>query len=82
MPKNVVIYSRSTCAPCRALKHFLSKKGIQFTNKDITQDEEAQAEAFAYSGAMVVPVTVITKQDDSREVITGFNVSQLSTAIA
>lgn len=81
MPKNITIYSRPTCAPCNTLKSFLNKKGIQFTNRDIDSDEEAAAEAYAYAGMSIVPVAVITKEDDSREVITGFNLQKLMPAI-
>lgn len=80
--KSITIYSRPTCAPCNSLKSFLNKKGIQFTSKNIDEDDEAAAEAFAYSGMSVVPVTVVTKDDDTREVITGLNLSKLVPAIA
>lgn len=80
MPKNITIYSRETCSPCRSLKKFLSSKGVAYTDKDIDLPENLQ-EASKY-GLQVVPLTVITKQDDSQEVISGFNLSQLVPAIA
>lgn len=80
MPKNITIYSRETCAPCAMLKRYLNNKGIQFTNRDIS-DDEAAAEAFAYSGYSIVPVTVVTNEDDTKKVITGFNLQQLIPAI-
>lgn len=76
----VTVYGRPSCAPCQTLKTFLNKKGIQFTNRNVDEDKEAQAEAFAYTGLNIVPVTVV---DDGKEkrVISGFNLSQLIPAI-
>lgn len=78
--KSITIYSRESCAPCAMLKKYLNTKGIQFTNRDISDDDNA-AEAYAYSGYSIVPVTVITREDDSKQVITGFNLQQLIPAL-
>ena len=43
---------------------------------------ERQAEAQALSGALTVPITVVTKDDDSQEVVVGYNLSRLAPAIA
>ncbi|MDB5169623.1 MAG: hypothetical protein JWN82_19, partial [Candidatus Saccharibacteria bacterium] len=32
------------------------------------------------SGSLTVPVTVVTKQDDSREVVVGYNLAKLAPA--
>ncbi len=34
------------------------------------------------SGALTVPVTVVTKEDESKEVIVGFNLAKLAPAVA
>ena len=41
-----------------------------------------QAEALAVSGALTVPVTVVTRHDDSKEVIVGYNLAKLAPAVA
>lgn len=82
MPKNITIYSRPTCAPCNTLKQFLNKKGIQFTSKNIDEDENAAAEAYAYAGLSIVPVTVVEQQDGTRDIITGLNLSKLMPVLA
>jgi glutaredoxin len=41
-----------------------------------------QAEALALSGALTVPVTVVTKHDDSQDVIVGYNLAKLAPAVA
>ena len=43
---------------------------------------ERQEEAFNMSGALTVPITVVTKHDDSREVVVGYNLSRLAPALA
>jgi hypothetical protein len=36
----------------------------------------------ALSGATTVPVTVVTKSDDSKEVVIGYNLAKLAPAVA
>lgn len=82
MPKNITIYSRPTCAPCNQLKQFLNRKGFTFEVRDIDSSQDYAAEAFGYSGASIVPVTVVTKEDDTKEVISGLNLSRLAPLLA
>lgn len=82
MPKNVTIFTTNTCAYCVMVKKYLTNKGIAYNEVNLDQNPERQAEATALSGATTVPVTVVTKQDDSREVVIGFNLAKLAPAIA
>ncbi len=52
---------------CGRVKEFLSQKGVPFTERDVSQDEEALAELEAL-GVMTTPVTVI-----EGEVVIGFD---------
>ena len=81
MVKNITIFTTNTCAYCHMVKKYLGTKGIGYEEVNLDQNPERQAEALALSGAMTVPVTVVTKQDDSREVIIGWNLSKLAPAI-
>lgn len=74
---NVTVYSRETCSPCKSLKTYLKNKAIDFVEKNIDESDEAQAEAYAYAGMSIVPVTVVTKEDGSREVVSGLNLQRL-----
>ena len=38
---NVVLFTQPTCAPCKQVKRQLITRGIEFTERDITQDPEA-----------------------------------------
>ncbi len=82
MPKNVTIYTTDTCAYCVMVKKWLASKGHTYEEVNLDQNPERQAEAMQISGAMTVPVTVVTKQDDSQEVVVGFNLSRLAPAVA
>lgn len=82
MPKNVTIYTTNTCAYCVMVKKWLSAKGHSYEEVNLDTNPERQAEAMQLSGAMTVPVTVVTKQDDTQEVVVGFNLSRLAPAVA
>ena len=82
MVKNVTIFTTNTCAYCVMVKRFLSAKGVGYEEVNLDQNPERQAEALQISGALTVPVTVVTKQDDSREVVIGYNLAKLAPAIA
>ncbi len=82
MPKNVTIFTTNTCASCAMVKRYLGAKGITYSEVNLDQNPERQAEATAISGVTTVPVTVITKEDDSRDVIVGYNLTKLAPAVA
>jgi glutaredoxin 3 len=56
---------------CNRVKEFLSQKGVQFVERDVSQDESALTELEAL-GAMATPVTVINGQ-----VVVGFDKARL-----
>ena len=64
------------------VKRFLSAKGQSYDEVNLDQEPARQQEALALSGALTVPVTVVTKEDDSREVVVGYNLSKLAPAVA
>ncbi len=82
MAKSITIYTTNTCAYCVMVKKWLSAKGHVYEEVNIDNEPHRQAEAMAASGAMTVPVTVVTKDDDSREVVIGFNLQKLAPALA
>lgn len=82
MVKNITIFTTTTCAYCPMVKKWLAAKGYTYDEVNLDQNPERQAEALALSGAMTVPVTVVTKQDDSRQVVVGFNLAKLAPAVA
>lgn len=81
MVKNVTIFTTNTCAYCGMVKKWLGAKGIGYEEVNLDQNPERQAEALRISGALTVPVTVITKHDDTQEVVVGYNLAKLAPAV-
>jgi glutaredoxin 3 len=82
MVKNITIFTTNTCAYCVMVKRWLQSKGFNYDEVNLDTYPERQKEAFELTGALTVPVTVITKQDDSKEVVVGYNLSRLAPAVA
>lgn len=82
MVKNITIFTTNTCAYCGMVKKWLGAKGFKYEEVNLDQFPERQKEAFEISGALSVPVTVVTKQDDTQEVVIGYNLARLAPAVA
>jgi len=82
MPKNITIFTTNTCAYCVMVKRWLGAKGYTYDEVNLDEHPERQQEAMRVSGQMAVPVTVITKNDDSQEVIVGYNLARLAPAVS
>lgn len=82
MPKNITIYTTNTCAYCVMVKKWLDSKGVGYDEVNIDENPDRAQEAVAISGQMAVPVTVITKSDDEKEVVVGYNLSKLAPALS
>ena len=82
MVKNITIFTTNTCAYCGMVKKYLGAKGHSYDVVNLDEHPERQAEALSLSGALTVPVTVVTKHDDSREVVVGYNLAKLAPAVA
>jgi glutaredoxin len=64
------------------VKQFLTSKGISYDEINLDNEPEKQKEAFELSGQLTVPITLITKADDSKQVVIGYNLAQLVPAIS
>jgi glutaredoxin len=82
MAKNITIFTTNTCAYCVMVKKWLGSKNMSYEEVNLDEQPERQKEAFELSGQLAVPVTVVTKDDDSKEVIVGYNLSKLAPAVA
>ncbi|HEX7963106.1 MAG TPA: glutaredoxin family protein [Candidatus Saccharimonadales bacterium] len=82
MVKGITIFTTNTCAYCAMVKRFLDAKGLGYEVVNLDEKPERQAEALQLSGALTVPITLVTKHDDSQEVIVGYNLAKLAPAIA
>lgn len=68
MSKKIRIYSTPTCTYCIILKKYLSEKGIDYEDLDVSENEEAQKEMIEKTKQMGVPVL-----DIEGEIIIGFD---------
>jgi glutaredoxin len=63
------------------VKKYLTSKGFSYTEVNIDEEPDRREEAFAVSGALTVPVTVIKSGANSQEIIVGWNPSRLIPAL-
>ena len=82
MVKNITIFTTNTCAYCVMVKKWLGAKGIGYEEVNLDTDPARQQEAYEASGQFSVPITIVTKQDDTKEVIVGYNLAKLAPAVA
>lgn len=68
----IKIYTTNTCAYCKMVKDFLTMKGKPFEVVNLDEQPDKQAEAYAISGALTVPVTT-----DGSSVVVGWNAAGL-----
>ncbi len=74
---NVRIYSSPTCGYCQQAKRFLSERGANFTEYDVSVDRAAAEEVVRLTGQMGVPVIVV-----DGEVVVGFDRARLEQLLA
>jgi glutaredoxin-like YruB-family protein len=75
--KEVVVFSQPGCAPCVALKSFLKQRGIEYIEKDVSQDEAAVFELVRKWKSNTTPTVVI-----GDEVLIGFNPERIEQLLA
>lgn len=81
MVKNITIFTTNTCAYCVMVKKWLQAKGHSYEEVNLDSHPERQKEAYEASGQLAVPVTIITKEDESQEVVVGYNLAKLAPAV-
>ncbi len=74
---DVKVYSSPTCGYCQQAKRFLSERGTNFTEYDVSVDRAAAEEVVRLTGQMGVPVIVV-----DGEVVVGFDRARLEQLLA
>jgi glutaredoxin 3 len=82
MAKKITIFTTNTCAYCVMVKKWLGTKGHSYEEVNLDNNPDRQKEAFELSGQLTVPITLVEKEDDSKEVIVGYNLSKLAPAVS
>ncbi|MFB0972841.1 MAG: glutaredoxin family protein [Neofamilia sp.] len=73
--KNVVVYTSSTCPYCTLAKDYLTEKGVEYEEKNISTSREAREELMA-KGHTGVPVVVIDEEE-----IVGVDTANIDTVL-
>lgn len=73
---SVTVYSASWCAFCHAVKQYLDKLHVKYTDKDIESDPAIAKEAMDKSGQTGIPIVII---GDS--LIIGFDRPKIDSAL-
>lgn len=71
--KKVIVYTTPTCGYCTTAKEFLKEKGIEYTEIDVAQDQEAAQRMIQKSGQMGVPQILV-----GEEIVVGFDQAKLT----
>ena len=79
--KKITVYTTNSCAYCSMVKKWLDSKGVEYSVINLDEQPEMQKQIFEKSGALTVPVTLIEKDDNTEEVVIGYNLSRLSSVI-
>lgn len=69
----VIIYTTPTCVYCKAAKEFFTENNVEYEEKDVAVDMEAQQAMVKKSGQLAVPVIEV-----NGEVVVGFDKDKLS----
>jgi len=73
----ITVYTTPTCAFCHAVKEYFKSKKVEYTEKDLTQDEAAAKWVLENTGQLAVPVV-----DINGKVIVGFDRPSIDHALA
>lgn len=82
MSKKITVFTTNTCGYCAMVKKYLDGKGIKYNVVNLDEQPERQAELYAKSGALTVPITLVENDDSTEEVVIGFNLSRLASVVA
>ena len=73
---SVVIYSTPTCGYCKRAKEYFKEKGVEYTEIDVSVDQEKAKEMVEKSGQMGVPVIEI-----NGKMLVGFDPAAIDEAL-
>lgn len=60
---SVTVYTRTTCGPCRTLKHWLKTKNVAYDEKNVDEDPRFVDELLKLTNFQMVPVVVVNGEN-------------------
>lgn len=73
----VKVYTRTTCAPCRTLKHWLKSKGVPYEEINVDEDPALMDLVIKQTGIQQVPMTQVGED----RFISGLNIALLANLL-
>ncbi|PID99447.1 NrdH-redoxin [Candidatus Saccharibacteria bacterium] len=73
----VTVYSANWCGFCQAVKQYLDRAGVAYTEKNVDSDQQNAEEAMQKSGQSGIPVL-----DIDGTIIVGFDRARIDAALA
>jgi glutaredoxin-like YruB-family protein len=74
---SIILYSTPTCGYCHQAREFLSQKGLEFQEIDVSRNQMAAHDMVSRSGQMGVPVIIVDDQ-----IVVGFNRERLEQLLS
>jgi glutaredoxin-like protein NrdH len=67
VPRIITLYTSPGCQPCKAIKRWFAKEGVEYTEKDVTKDplDLAAVKELGYKSA---PVVIVSTGDPEIEI--------------
>ena len=72
----ITVFSTATCAYCKMVKQYLTLKGKEFTEVDLTNNPEKHQELIDKTGAVTVPIIQV-----GEEFIVGWNRQRMAELV-
>lgn len=72
----ITVYSTQTCAYCKQVKQYLTKKGREFNEVDLDDNPDKRQELYERTNMMVVPITEI-----DGELVVGYNLGKIASLL-
>ena len=82
MAKKITVYTTNTCAYCVMVKRYLDSKQQAYDVVNLDEHPEERQKVIEMSGAMTVPVTVISNENSEPHITVGWSPGKLAAAIA
>lgn len=83
MSKNITVYTTNSCAYCVMVKKYLDSRGQTYGVVNLDEQPEERAKIVELSGAMTVPITVISNASDDQDpsITVGWNPNKIAAAL-
>ena len=79
--KKITVFTTTTCAYCGMVKKWLDSKGVSYNVVNLDEQPEMQKQVYEKSGALTVPITLIENDDNTEDVVIGYNLSRLASLV-